>query len=330
MNLSETSRNWHRLYGAAVMVVCLAAAAERANAESDCTGFFPDFRCERVGRYDGFVMPMASPFLFEEPFITTGISAWSVRHAYPDDSVFQGGTASVLALQLRVAVTDRLAFIATKDGFVMHRPDNPLLNDADGFLALSGGFKYALIDMPEAGFIVTPSLRYELASGSSDVFSGTGKGIAIPAVSAAWGSGPFHAVADVGASLPIDGDAQSSFIFYHAHLDLAWRELPVPFVELSGQHWVDSGDGELLVDTELGPVTLSTAQALLGTGGFEGADIVDLGSADVDGADLVTVALGVRIPLGSKVALGAAYEFPVTRRKDIFASRLSANLTVEF
>lgn len=312
-----------------LVLLLLAATPARAEQPEDCPLWFPDFRCERSGRFEGFVTPMASPFLFEEPFITTGVSVWGMWHDYPGDSVFQGGEAWAVAVQARVAITDRLAFIATKDGYALHRPDNPILHNAEGFLDISAGFKYALVEMPEKNFILTPSLRFDIPTGSSDLFSGNGDGVAIPAISLGWGTGNFHLIADLGGRIPFDGDAESTSLFYHLHADYAVTKKLVPFVELSGYHWTGSGDGSLGVDTALGRVNLSTAQALLGTGPFEGADLVNLGSAGIAGANLVTLSFGVRIPLSEHVMLGAAYEFPVTSREDIFRQRASLNVAFE-
>ena len=81
-----------------------------------CPTFFPDFRCERSGRYDDFVMPMSDPYIFEDPFITTGVYVWGLWHEFPHDSIFGGGKAITsnkggdvwaIAVQARLAITDR-------------------------------------------------------------------------------------------------------------------------------------------------------------------------------------------------------------------------------
>lgn len=316
---------------ATALLAFLGLFASPGAAEGDdCPTLFPDLRCDREGRYEGFVMPMASPFLFEEPFITTGVYVWGLWHAYPDDSVFDGGDLSAAAVQVRLAITDRLAFVATKDGYVFHRPELSILEDEEGFVDIAAGLKYALVDRPEDDFILSVVGRVEVPVGAEDVFSGHGNGAFIPSLSSAWGLGNFHAIGDVGATLPFDGDNSSSSIFYHLHLDYAVAPHFVPFLEVSGYHWTSSGDGRLEIDTDLGTVRLSDAQALLETGGFEGGDLVNLGSEDVDGNDLVTLALGFRIPINRRLSLGLAYEFPVTGREDIFEQRASANLAIEF
>ena len=60
-----------------------------------------------------------------------------------------------------------------------------------------------------------------------------------------------HAVVGIIDQLAVDGDKDSSSLFYNIHLDqaLATDLIPgadfiVPFIELNGTTWVDSGDGK--------------------------------------------------------------------------------------
>ncbi|HKK50019.1 MAG TPA: hypothetical protein VKA74_00465, partial [Myxococcota bacterium] len=185
-----------------------------AMADERCDGFFPDFTCDREARPAGHVAPMSMPYLFEDPYITTGLNLVGIYHNFPEDSVFDGGEVGVLALQARLAITDRLAFIATKDGFTILRSDNFALDNEEGFMNVSAGFKYAVIDDRERGLIVTPSFRFEIPLGNDDVLQGHGDGIFIPAVTVGWGPEDIHLIAGLGAQLPIDGDANSSLLFY--------------------------------------------------------------------------------------------------------------------
>jgi hypothetical protein len=50
----------------------------------------------------------------------------------------------------------------------------------------------------------------------------------------------------------------------------------------------------------------------------------------VAGNDVVTFAAGARIPLTRRISVGAIYEFPLTRRKDLLAERVTANVLFEF
>ncbi len=319
-----------RVHTLGLVAAALAAASSAQALPPECPTFFPDFRCERQGRYEGFIAPISAPYLFEEPFVTTGLSAWYVHQGYPGGSIFDGGHLNAVALQARVAITDRLAFIATKDGFVWSDPGLDLIDDGQAFVNIAAGFKYALVDMREENFIVTPALRIEAPIGGREVYSGHGDGVFIPSISSAWGIGDLHAIASIGGQVPFDMGDQSSQLFYNLHLDYALFAHFVPLVELNGYHWTGSGHGNLPVETAVGTLRLSAGQDALGSGGFEGLDLLNLGSPGVAGRNVVTFAAGARIPITKELSIGAVYEFPITDREYILDERVTANLMVEF
>ena len=299
-------------------------------ADDDCDAWFPDLQCERSGRYAGFVPTMVAPYLFEDPFVVTGMNLVAVWNDLPGRSVFRGGDVRVAASQIRIAVTDRLGFYAAKDGFVSLRPELNLLDTERGQMDLGAGLKYALIDRPDDRFILTPMIGYEMTTGSSDVFSGHGEGQWVPAVSAAWGVGRFQLVGAVGARLPVDGDRGATSASYHLHVDFAASNGFQPFLSLTGIRYLDDGRGENRVRLGNGTsLPLGTVQQVLGTGGFEGNDVLNLGSDNVKGNDIVNLGVGFQKKLTSKLMLGVAYEHPVTRRKDLVQQRVSLMLTFE-
>jgi hypothetical protein len=317
---------------AAWLVACLALASpSRATQPEGCPTWFPDFRCERSGRWEGFQMPIVQPFLFEDPFITTGIYPYYAWHEFPSNSAFDGGNADIVAVQARVAITDRLAFIATKDGRMRLNPDLSLLDDEEGWMNLAGGFKYALVQQPEEPFILSAALRAEVPTGGHDVLSGGSGVIVIPSISAAWGLEDLHLIGGLGGQIPTDSNEYSTSGFYDLYVDYTVAPWFQPFVQLSGMHWFDSGDGHRPVKLSNGAVvTLDQATHALGVGHFEGADVLNLGSKGVDGQDLVTAAIGTHIPLGRHIAVSVAYERPITQRKDIFEQRVTASMRFEF
>ena len=75
---------------------------------------------------------------------------------------------------------------------------------------------------------------------------------------------------------------------------------------------------------------LDVAQAALGTGAFEGADLMNLGSRNVDGLDLWTWAIGAHVPITEHVTFSFAYERPFSHHKGIFGQRVTTGLTLEF
>ena len=132
--------------------------------------------------------------------------------------------------------------------------------------------------------------------------------------------------------IPFDAGEQSSSLFYHlyAGFELGTPALQ-PFVQISGLRWLESGDGSLPIRLKSGgTLDLDAVQNALGTGAFEGADVVNLGSPQVDNLDLITAALGFHVPLGEHVTLSVAYERPITEPKGIFQQRITSALVLEF
>lgn len=328
--------------GRALLAAMTMFVAAGATAEPDdgCV-WFPDLRCEgREARPDGSFNPMGMPYLFEDPHITSGLNFAYLWHGFPDDSAFQGGGVHVLALQIRLALTDRLAFIATKDGLTILRPDNPVVEEDTGIMDMTMGFKYALIDSRENDFILTPALRYEIPLGNEGVYQGYGDGVMIPSASFRWGLGKLglegaNVIGSIGGQIPLERDANSDSIFYNLHLDYGFDmgdgivEYIVPFMELNGIHYTGSGDGLNPIHTTLGKVPLNTVQGLLGTGPFEGVDVANLGSRGIQGADLLVLGGGVRVPTSWNVEFGLMAEGPISKRQDIYGHRVTFMATWE-
>jgi hypothetical protein len=312
-------------------LVALLVAALPARAEEACDAWFPDFNCERSGRFEGFEEPIVAPYLFEDPFITTNAVPVFIWHDFPEQSVFDGGATYVAALQVRVALTDRVAIIATKDGYAWNRNDNPLLDDSQGFMNLAAGVKVALWQDREAGQIVSGVLRIEVPTGSSDQYQGYGDGMVLPSLTGALRTGPVRWMGDLGAQIPLNSAEQSSSLFYHLYAGLDVTPWVQPFAQLSGLYWMQSGNGELPIRLKTGgTLDLSTVQGALGTGRFEGADVANLGSEGVDNLDLLTAAIGVHVPLAEHVTFSVAYERPITNPTGIFQQRITSAVVLEF
>jgi hypothetical protein len=315
---------------AAALSLALAAPI-RAAQPADCPTWAPDLAgCDRHGRYDGFVKPVTAPYLFEDPFVTTGLYVWGVFHDFPRGSVFQGGDLTVVAVAARFALTDRLAILATKDGWADLDPGLSILGHPEGFTNITLGVKYALIDDPEHQFILTPVLRFETPAGARDVFQGHDEGIWIPGISLAKGFDDLHLIAHVGAEIPNDMASNSTFMFYDLHVDYAVWKYFVPFVSVNAYHYLSGGDGSRKVQTEVGTLSLKQATQALKVQPFEGLDYANLGSDDVGGQFLAILGIGARVPLGRHVSFGGSYEFPVTGRHGIFGHRFTTSLTLEF
>jgi hypothetical protein len=262
-----------------------------------------------------------------------------IYHRLPDSGplgpAFDGGGAHVLALQIRLALTDRLAFIATKDGLTMLRPgDSSAVAEATGIFDMTMGFKYKLFESKENNFILTPAVRYEIPMGSKRIFQNYGSGVFIPSASFRWGLAKLgldgaNVVGSLGGQVPADGDRNVSSLFYNIHLDYGIKvdasvvKYVVPFFELNGIHYTTSSKG-------LNDVYLRGGGKTPGNAGvFEGVDIANLGSTGMKGEDVLVIGGGVRVPTTWGISFALMYEGPVTSRKDIHDQRFTFMATWE-
>jgi hypothetical protein len=306
---------------------------------------FPDFRCEdREGRPEGAFNPMGMPYLFEDPYITSGLNFAYIYHRTPDTGglgvAFDGGGIHVLALQIRLAITEKLAFIATKDGLgIQQFGQNALLQNNTGIFDMTLGFKYALFESKEHNFIFTPAVRYEIPMGSKRQFQNYGDGVFIPSASFRWGLADIgleggNVVGSLGGQIPADGDQNSASMFYNLHLDYGFKldagvvKYIVPFVEMNGIHYTSSGNGTNPLYLKGGAI-IPQAAALPLTGPFEGIDVANLGSPGISGTDFITVGGGFRVPTTWGISFGVMYEGPVTSNKQIHDQRFTFMATWE-
>lgn len=329
--MHPTFRRFTGVAAAALMAASVVSAAHAAEARKTCDSLFPDFTCpDREGRYEGFVAPATAPYLFEDPFITTNVSAWHIWHQFPNSTALQGGHLNVVAVQARVAITDRIGFIATADGFTWTNPDLSLLNRGVGFNDIAAGFKYLLVDMPESGFALSPDVRIQIPVGDRDVFHGNGDGVFLGGVSSAWGLKGFHLLSNLGLKLPFDTDDSAAMLHGHLQMDFPIIEQIRPFAGMNWYHYLNDGDGSQKLRTRAGTLSIDTANAATGGNEIGGLDYADLGSSGIASKDIVTLTVGLRLPITKNVSLSGAYEIPVTSNKDVLSQRVTSNLMYEF
>lgn len=253
------------------------------------------------------ISPVSNPLFFESPLIQSEVRPLFIHHNIDDD--FVGGSARVYALQLRYAVTDRLAVIATKDGFIELNPDVPTLR-ADGWADIGAGLKYALIDNDEAQFILTPGFKFELPTGNTRVFQGNGSGELNLFVSSMKGWKNLHITGTVGGRIPIDFDEETASIHYSLQLDYFLCRWFIPFVAADGMTVVSEGNGPAF--------------------GIEGFDLINFGTSNAGGRTQVTLGAGFRSRLCDNVDLGFAYSRGITSPQGIFEDRFVVDLIYRF
>ncbi|WP_299395710.1 transporter [Pelagibius sp.] len=267
------------------------------------------------GRHSRYVPPLTNPIFNETPYITTEARAVYFYHRLPEDFVTDGGDVNLVALQLRLAITERLGFIATKDGYVDFDFDETL-PDTDGFANIALGFKYAIISDPVNEGILTAGLRYEIPIHDLDTggieLQGNGDGFLNPFVTAARAFGDFGLQASFGANFALDPDEDTSILHYSVHAD--YEVLPglFPIVELNGF------------------TAFNNADRLTGAlGDLDGVDVLNFGSEDRD--TTVTIGGGARYRLNDHFQFGLGAETPITDKDDtIFDYRVYFDLVAHF
>lgn len=257
---------------------------------------------------DQAISPVANPLFFESPLINSEIRPIFLYHNIGDDLI--GGFTRVYALQVRYAVTEKLAVIATKDGYIQLRANAAGYQRREGFADIGAGLKYALIDDKENNFILTPGLKFEAPSGAKQVFQGNGNGEVDLFVSAMKGWDQFHATASVGGRVPLDFDKETSSLHYSLQLDYYTCQWFIPFAVMNGQ------------------TVLSEAKALPFK--VEGFDLINFGSSNAEGFTQVAVGGGFRSRICKMADVGFAYEKGITTPKGIFDDRFTVDLIVRF
>jgi hypothetical protein len=257
---------------------------------------------------DDTIPPVTNPIFFEDPAIRSEVRPIFIHHRIDGSFATGGGDVNLYALQFRYAINDRLALIATKDGYIDIDLDNGA--NPDGWADVALGFKYAVIDDRANEFILTPGFTFELPIGNSEVFQGNGDGELNLFVSAAKGFGNFHLTGNTGVRIPFDGDEESAILHYSLMADVKISRWFQPFVAMSGITVLDEGNG----------LPLTT----------EGYDLINFGSSLADGETQITVGGGFRSRLTDSLMLGVAYEAPVTSPHGLYDDRFTVDLIWNF
>lgn len=256
---------------------------------------------------DQMISPLSNPINFEDPRNISEIRPVYLYHEIDEDFVTGGGDVRIYALQLRYALSDKFAFIATKDGYVDANFDG-VLNDESGWGNVTPGVKYAF--HKDDNSIFSGQLRYELPLGNRDVFQGTGDGFIQPSMSAAYAAGPVNIMAGTGLRLAVD-DSDSSYWDADLHFDIPIGSF-YPVLEFSMFQSIDDGDRLPIGD--------------------EGQDYFNFGSTDASGRTLVTAGTGARYRVMENLDLGIVYQFPLTDGKgsQLIDWRITTDLIYRF
>ncbi len=260
--------------------------------------------------FEHFYEPVGNPLYFESPFINTQAKVLYLWHKFPKGSQLGGGDLSVFALQARVALSERLAFIATKDGYSVLNAG--ILPPEEGWNDAAIGFKYAAIVDRENDFVLTPAIRWEWTNGDQEVLQGNAHELS-PSVSFAKGWDRFHFLGNVAGRLPMDEPDGNFILQWDAHFDyeVAPDVLPglAPMIEFHGLHYLSNGE-----------------RLPLSVGGL---DYSNIGSQYVAGDSVFWAGIGFRWKLTPHLSVGSTYEYPLHNPdNDIMGQRVTADISL--
>ncbi|MCC9602491.1 hypothetical protein LOC67_18220 [Stieleria sp. JC731] len=259
--------------------------------------------------FDDFVSPMINFVHFEDPRTLTEIRPIFVNHWVPStigNNIPAGGSIQLLAMQFRVALTERLSLIGVKDGYIFDNTDGALdtLLD-DGWASVTAGLKYNLLRDAQSGTLLSVGGTYEIPIGSQDALQDIGDGEFH--LFATGGQrlldGNAHWMSAFGWRTPADGNVQCESVHWSNHFDVKVTDTVYLLTELAWWHWTDSADNGAAL-------------------GVAGQDLFNLSVSDVTGNDLVTQSVGLKCKPKCSTEYGIAYEFPLTEFKDVIEGRL--------
>jgi len=276
----------------------LAASAQAADApKSDWTS--------------ELIAPVANPILFESPTIGSEVRPLFLYHRLNDNFATQGGDVEVYALQFRLKLTEKLALIATKDGWIDFNPDKALSHES-GFADIAAGLKYQLVNDEQNKFLVTPGFTYTFPLGGKKVFQGShnGAGQFDFFVSAEKSVSEVQVMGNLGVILPLDTDQDTSQLHYSLQIAYPVCQWFKPFVVLNGYTILSEGNGPAF--------------------GSEGYDVINFGTSNAGGETQIALGGGFRSSLSESVDVGIAYEKGVDHTAGIFDDRITVDLVWKF
>jgi hypothetical protein len=261
--------------------------------------------------FPGFVGPISNPVLSKDPRSLTEARLLFINDELPPDGPLGGGDFQVYAMQLRLALTDRLTLTADKDGIAHTHFHNA--GDHSGLLNMALGLKYLLVRDVEDQFLWSAGFCYEVPTGERSVLENHGDGVmtAFTTVGKEVG-GAWHVLDTFGYQSGMEGSQNSDFFYNSLHIDRQIAGWLYPLVEVNWFHYTHGGSRGL-------PPAVG-----------EGDGLLNLGTSGVAGNDLVTFAVGMKAKLGEHIETGAAWEFPLSNRHDLIDNRLTVELVLRF
>lgn len=274
--------------------------------------------------FSNFIGFMSDPIQNIDPRSLTQIwpvflGGWTDEFGPLPEANFQ-----VYGAGINLALTERLSvglnqggYQAIRTGSVGGGPINQLIatrrglgnQTRTGFLNLGGFAQYTLVANEESQTLFTVGTRFEVPSGSSEVFQGRGPAYVSPYVTFGQALGNFHLLATAGYEFPArTGNTELRTFYCNTHLDYQLMDWIYPLAELNYARSNASKD-----------VNLPLAGKFFELSNFEAV------------GEVLTLAVGVNFVLvRDRLELGGAWSTPLYARRDFNFNSMIVKMIVRF
>lgn len=288
------------------ILTCVLGLTQGADAQHADFVLFgeADAEAAAVPAEQQFVHPVTAPYHHENSFVTSDVRPVYIYHDFPSSTL--GGDAHVIAAQVRLALTDRIQFVAYKDGYTFF--NDGVVND-EGFMDIAAGVKWNFYRDLENQFHMAAGIGYELGLGDSAILQDDDE--LRLWFSADKGFGKLHVGGTFNYFMPAgtaDAFGSAERISWHVHADYYLTEKISPIIEFNGYHTIDASNAPLV--------------------GFTGVDVANLGGGEQQ--DTITMGLGAAFRIDADWAIRAAYELPLTNDLDLFGDRVTLSAVYSF
>jgi len=269
--------------------------------------------------FDGFISPVTSPFLFEDPRSLTEIRPIFIwEQTSTKNPIYHGGDVEFFGIQARAAITERLSVTLTKLGWIWQEVHDPTagFDTHSGFAEIDAGAKYTFLRQECWGTLGAFGLSFQFPAGNNNVFQNTGSASVRPYLSlgqnfckSSYGS--FNVISTTGGVFALD-NKRSDFVYTNLHLDYDVANLHkiYPLIEFSWLHYTSNGSAR--------------AQ------NFEGGDLFNFGANNVSGQNYFTVAFGARYKFCEAFQVGTAAEWAFGSSKNLEDFRLTVDFIFRY
>jgi hypothetical protein len=264
--------------------------------------------------FDSFISPVSNPFFFEDPRALTEFRPGIIWQKSPSNNpLMRGGNSIIYNFQGRVAFTERWSLVIHRLGFATvdpgdRQPGDPAFAGGTAMGDIQLGPKFTFYRDDRTNTIAALGLNFDIPTGSSKVLQGNSGGVT-PYITAGQKLYNFHVLGSTGYRFGFSRDRSDAF-FTSLHVDYSIVDRLYPLAELNWYYYTRNGQRT--------------------PANYEGADLFNLGSTDVSGKSMLSLALGLRGKINEAFQAGVVYEFPLTGSKDLMQYRLTFDLIFRY